>query len=298
MPLTLILPILVLTILGALLAKTGWLRPGWQTGLTELTAKLLLPALLLGGTYRTGIPAATSWQLLAAYYLPLIVLFLAIAFAGRGDGAGRALTATYSNNAFVGIPVVVNAFGEAGLTYAFPVIAFHSLVGFTLYYLLSPSSSSGGARVVRSLTGALKNPIVVSLFLGLGLNLAGVVLPQAVARPLDMLASAALPCALMTLGASLVSLRLARPAEAVVATAIKLIALPLAVLALGALVFRLPAQACAVLVVLSACPVGINAAFVIGADGKDTDPASSAILLSSLACAATIPGWLWLLDHI
>jgi len=301
LPLTLLFPIFVLTALGALLARGAWLRPGWHTGLTELTAKLLIPMLLLTSTYRTGMPAAVSWQVLCAFYLPLVTLFLLVAHGSRalGDSAPRALTSVYSNTAFVGIPVLLNVFGESRMQFAYPVIAFHSLASFTLYYLHSVKPDAEGTRgmrrVVRSLASAVSNPIVLSLFAGLGLNLAGVTLPPLLLRPLDMLASTALPCALLTLGASLVGLRMRAWAEPAAVAAIKLLLLPLCVLVLSAWVFHLPAQAQSVLVVLASCPVGINAAFVIGSDGKDTAMAGSAILLSSLACAATIPFWLWVI---
>jgi predicted permease len=63
------------------------------------------------------------------------------------------------------------------------------------------------------------------------------------------------------------------------------------VLAMATLVFRLPASASAVLVVLAACPVGVNGAALVQADGKDASLVSSAILLSSILCMLTLPAW-------
>lgn len=303
MALTLLFPIFVLTALGALLARGAWLRPGWHTGLTELTARFLIPTLLFTSTYRSGLPAAVSWQVLCAFYLPLVSWFLLVAHSARtrGDSAPRALTSVYSNTAFVGIPVILNVFGESRLQFAYPVIAFHSLVSFTLYYLHSAQPGAQGKpgmrRVLPSLASAIGNPIVLALFAGLGLNLAGVALPAMLLRPLDMLAASALPCALLTLGASLVGLRMRSWTEPLAVAAVKLLLLPLSVLAMSAWVFHLPAQVQGVLVVLASCPVGINAAFVIGADGKDSGMTGSAILLTSLACGATIPLWLWVIGR-
>lgn len=124
MLLQLLLPIFLLTALGCLLAKTRLIADGWQAGLTELTARLLIPAFLFSGSYKNGIPASVSWQVLAAFFIPLLALFLAAAYAFRRD-APRALAATYSNTVFVGIPVILQAFGPASLQYAFPIIAFH-----------------------------------------------------------------------------------------------------------------------------------------------------------------------------
>jgi predicted permease len=296
----LFLPIFLIAGLGALLGKLPWLRPGWHLGLTEVTAKVLIPLLLMTSTYRTGFPASVSWQLLSAFYLPLVALFFLVAALNhrREDRAGTALTATYSNTVFVGLPVLVHAVGPDSLQFAYPVIAFHSLACFSMYYVAAAGGHSGRERVLKSLRNTLANPIVIALLFGLALNLGAVVVPGTIMHVLDLLAGATLPCALLSLGASLTSLRMKRFGAAAAVTLSKLVVFPLAVLALASFVFHVPPQARAVLVILASCPVGINAAFVIRADGRDTQLVDSAILLSSALCAATIPFWLWSLKMV
>jgi malonate transporter len=292
--LTLLLPLFLLTGLGWVLATTRVLASPWQAGLTELTAKIFIPAFLFSGAFRNGIPASVSWQVLAAFFLPLLLLFLAAAYGPGRDAAGapRALAATYSNTVFVGIPVLVQAFGPASLQYAFPVIAFHGLIAFTLYYLAAPHA--GGARLGPALANAVKNPIVLSLMLGLALNALRVALPAPLTAVLAWLSAAALPCALLALGASLAGFRLHQPLQTAATVAAKLFLLPACVLAMATLLFRLPPPACAVLVVIAACPVGVNAAALVQADGKNTTLVSSAILLSSVLCVFTLPLWIWI----
>lgn len=287
----LLLPVFLLTALGCLLAKTKLIADGWQAGLTELTAKLLIPAFLFSGSYKNGIPPTVSWQVLAAFFIPLLAIFLLAAYAFRRD-APRALAATYSNTVFVGIPVILQAFGPASLQYAFPIIAFHGLIAFSLYYLGAPHGSGGG-KIGKALFAAIKNPIVTSLLLGLAFNLAGVGLPQPVTGLLALLSGAALPCALLALGAALTGFKLQGLLPTLATVVAKLILLPAAVLAMALFVFRLPAPATAVLVVIAACPVGVNAAALVQADGKNASLVSSAILLSSVLCVVTIPMWIW-----
>jgi malonate transporter len=289
--LTLLLPLFLLTGLGWVLAKPRVLASDWQAGLSELTAKIFIPAFLFSGALRHGIPAAVSWQVLAAFFLPLLLLFLAA--RGVGRDAPRALAATYSNTVFVGIPVLTQAFGPASLQYAFPVIGFHALAAFTLYYLASPKAG-GNARLPAALANVVKNPIVLSLLLGLALNALRVALPAPVTAVLAWLSGAAGPCALLALGASLAGFRLHQPLRTAATVAAKLVLLPACVLAMATLVLRLPAPACAVLVVLAACPVGVNAAALVQADGKDATQVSSAILLSSVLCLLTLPIWIWI----
>lgn len=288
MLLALLLPVFLVTGIGCVLARTRLLAPGWQIGLTDLTAKLLLPAFLFGGTYRTGLPATVSLPFLAAFFVPLLALFALTMFALRRDGGGaaRAVASTYSNTVFVGIPVLSQAFGADSLQYAFPVIAFHGLALFSMYYL----SAQGGRRIGAALLSAVSNPIVASLLAGLALHHAHVALPAALVSVLAMLSAAALPCALLALGASLAGFRLQAIPATLAIVAVKLLVLPAAVLAMS-LACGLPAPAAAVLVVIASCPVGVNAAALVQAN-QDATLVSSAILLSSVLCAASIPFWI------
>jgi predicted permease len=301
MSFALLLPIFLLAGLGALLVRLPWLRPSWHAGVTELTARFLVPALLFASAWRTGIPPSLSWKVLCAFYLPLGLLFMAARLlaqrggAGAGMGAPTALAATYSNTVFVGVPVLVQVLGEGSLQFAYPVIAFHSLFCFTLYHLSEDGAASGWFGPVLS---TLKNPIVAALLLGLALNLAHVTLPAPLLRVLDLLGGAALPCALLSLGAAVASLKPGRWSRTGAIVLAKLVLLPLGVMALSVFVFDLPMAAAAVLVVLASCPVGINAAFVVKPAGGGAQLVNSAILLSSLLCAATMPGWLWALRFL
>lgn len=296
---TLLLPLFLLSALGCLLAKSRWLAPGWFAGVNELTVKLLIPALLFNGAYTNGLPAAISWQVLAAYYLPLLCLFLlvALAFKRADNHAGRALASTFSNTVFVGIPVLSLTFGAASLQYAFPIIAFHGLIAFSAYYLLA-SSHSGKSKLFAALGNAMKNPIVLSLLAGLLFNSSGIMLPSTMKKILEMLSAAALPSALLVLGASLANFHLQSKAETALVVLAKLVALPALVLLLAVYVLRLPTAASSVLVVLAACPVGVNVSAIVQGDGKNPAMASSAILLSSLACIVTMPIWLWILARL
>ncbi|MES2900255.1 MAG: AEC family transporter [Pseudomonadota bacterium] len=283
----LLLPLILLAAAGCLLARINWLKEGWHHGLAEITSKFLLPAFLFTGAYKNGLPASVSWQIMAAFYVPMVALF-AVAAWGLRRQPGSALAASYSNNVFVGIPVLVAAFGETSLQFAYPIIAFHTLLNFLLYFL-----AQGGAHIGRALLSALTHPIVVSLMAGLAMNLLNRAVPTPIAKALGMLAATALPCALLALGASLAKLKLQSAAAGAGVAAVKLLVLPAAVLACAS-ALAIPAAALPVLVLMSACPVGVNAGTLVQAEGKDPGVVNSAILLSSVACIVTIPMWLWI----
>ncbi|MFM2481900.1 AEC family transporter [Celerinatantimonas sp. YJH-8] len=298
----LVLPLFCLALVGWWLTKSGWLlAPGWQQGVTQLTAKILLPCVLFTGIYSHGLPKTHAWGLLLSFYIPLGALFWGSFFFLRQNSARAELSfaGSFSNLVYIGIPVVVHIFGESALQYSFPIIAFHSLVLFSMYFLTDSWGQGEHQDIADALLKTLKNPIVASLIAGLVLNLLQIPLPQVVTDTLSMGARAALPCALLVLGSSLagISLRKAKR-QVLVIVGCKLIVLPLMVMLVSHYLFHLPVGVSSVLVVMASCPVGINAYMVIRSSGRDPEMVSSAILLSCLLSLLAWPFWLWALHQL
>lgn len=294
----LLLPLFLLAGLGYLLVRLKLISPAWVTGTNDLATKVLIPALLLLGTYKNGLPDDAPLALLLAFYGPFIALFFLTAFLFRRAPfrAQLSFAALYSNTVFIGIPVVVQVLGEASLAYAFPIIAFHSLIGFTLYYL-TDSLGNGSSRLLSAFIRTLRNPLVFSLLLGLALNFSGVSLARWLQRPLEMLADASLPSALLVLGASLAQFKLSYTGRSLAVVGTKLLALPALVLG-ASFALGLSPEARTVLLILSSGPTGINAYILASNDQKGVAPVSSVILLSSLLYLFSLPVWLWAIARV
>ena len=144
----------------------------------------------------------------------------------------------------------------------------------------------------------LRNPLVFSLLLGLVLNFLAVPLPNWVQLPLEMLADASLPCALLVLGASLAQFKLGYTLQSLAVVATKLLVLPALVMIASLFVFRLSLEATTVLLILSGGPTGINAYILASNDNKGVAMVSSVILLSSLLYLLTLPTWLIVMSWI
>lgn len=299
MVITLLIPLLLLSGLGWGLAKFSIIRSPQFDAVGDLTIKILIPSLLLMGMYNNGLPKDVSISLLLAYYLPFILLFLLLVFLFNRDArkAQLSFAAVYANTVFIGIPVIVQVLGEASLRFAFPIIAFHSLVGFALYYL-TDSFNDGLSNILSAIKKTFRSPIVLSLLLGLLLNTLGVTLPSGLTKPLTMLGQAALPCALLVLGASLSQYKIVYTPEALIILLAKLIVLPALVLASALYIFQLPNEVTTVLLILATGPVGINAYILAFADKKAVDSVSSVILLSSVLYVLSFSVWLWLASQL
>lgn len=300
-----------MTVVNALVPVFGLILLGWglafrrvlplESGkaLGLITFKVFMPVLLFSGLARADLASALSPLLLLVYYVPAFLVFIgvnAVAHRRMGRPSGRGLAASYSNNVLVGIPLLTVMLGPESLVYLFAILAFHSLLLFALqsFYNAFFAEEKGESVNWKGLFSSLANPLIIGLLLGALLNLSGLPLPSPIWRLVDMLAAAALPAALLMLGISLAGYRLHLGLDMLLLTATKLMLFPLLVLAAGLLVPGLSAEARTVLVLMAACPTGVNVlAFTMGQ--SDTRIISSVIFLSTVAAAFTLPLWLYLL---
>ena len=293
-----ILPIFMLIVLGYVLGRRGALSQEGNRALSNLAFKLFLPMVLFTGMVHAHLQDGLDLRILAAYFGPALLVFASVnlvihRFTGRPTPFG--LTASFSNNMLIGLPLVAGLFGNPGLVLLFTVIAVHSLLLFSFQSFYD--SLTGDAPFnVRTLVASLANPIIIGLLLGMAVNLSGLPLPDWADHLSTWLAQAALPCALIVLGANLSSYRLTPSAEALGITFAKLALMPLLVL-LACVLLGIEGMPRAVLMLMSACPCGVN---VLGFARvlEDSRKTSSAICLSTVLSAVTLPVWMWIATQV
>lgn len=289
-----ILPIFLLIVLGYVLGRRKALTPDSTKALSNLAFKLFMPMVLFTGMAKAPLHDGLDIRILAAYFVPALMVFALVnlvnhRFAGKPTPFG--LTASFSNNVLIGIPMIAGLFGNPGLVLLFTVIAVHSLLLFS-FQSLYDSFAGNEPFNSRSLIASLANPMIIGLLLGVALNLSGLALPDWADHLTTWLAQAALPCALIVLGANLSSYRLTPSAEALGITFAKLALMPLLVL-LACIVLGIEGMPRAVLVLMAAGPSGVN---VLGfaRTVPDVQKTSSAICLTTILSAGTLPLWMWI----
>ncbi|RIA34539.1 hypothetical protein DFO61_1191 [Ectopseudomonas oleovorans] len=288
-----ILPIFALIVLGYLLGWRQWLTAESASGLANITFKLFMPTLLFAGIAKASLTEGLSPMLLLAYYLPVLLVFTLVnvlAHWRRGSASPLGLVAAFSNNVLVGIPLIASLMGTDGLVYVFAILMLHSLTLFSLHSFYAAFGSQ--ERVDgRALLKNLANPMIIGLLLGALLNISGLVVPDSLWRVVTWLGQAALPCALIVLGASLSRYRLRPTTEAWGLTFAKLALFPTMVWLLSGLLPGLNDSARTVLVLLAACPSGVNV-MAFCRTAEDNRSVSAAISLSTLLSAVTLPLWM------
>ena len=310
--------------IGWAVARAGRLGPGDPArALSAAAFYVFVPALLFRTSARIDF-ARVDARLLLAFFLPTLALIGIVyaiartqrmrADAGTAGGdpvaapAVRAITASFGNAVQIGIPVAAALFGEAGLAIHVTVVSLHALVLLTVLTALVELDlarerrrvAPDRPRLLRLLGSTVRNtvvhPVVLPVLAGLAWNVSGLALPGLVDDLLLTLGAAVVPLCLLLIGASLAHYGLRGALRgATVLSLVKLLVLPLAVFAAGRYGFGLSGVQLAVIVVMSALPVGTNP--LIFAQRYDAGQAetSTAIVLSTLGFVATAPLWLALL---
>lgn len=284
-----LIPVFALLALGVAVRRLGLLSGEAANGLNRLVANVALPALLLLKVGTSPLEENVSPVLMAACAVLVVAATAAawwLAAAWRLPAAQRgvlAQAASRGNLAYVAFPVILGAYGDAGLRLAavmaaalFPVMNF---AGVAALEAARGQRESLGRLTLR----VLRNPLVACSLAGLALAAAGWRPWGWLGTTLQILSDFALPGALLTLGAQL-SLAawhgVWRPAAA--ATALKVVVQP--VLALIALrLLGLPPLETAVGVLLMAAPTAVASYPVAAELGGDTDLAGACVVATTIA---------------
>jgi predicted permease len=166
----------------------------------------------------------------------------------------------YVNANNIGLPVAIYVLGSAQLVAPLLLLQLIVLAPVTLTVL--DISISGRASVKSILSQPVRNPMIIASLVGLVVALFGVTLPEAVMAPFDLIGGAAVPLVLIAFGMSLVGQKPLAPgsgrAEIIVASAMKLVLMPLVAYVVAEFVFRLPGHQVFEVVALASLPTAQN----------------------------------------
>ncbi len=226
---------------------------------------------------------------------------------GWNDAAFGALVATFPNTGFMGVPLLVALLGTAAAGPAIVTIVIDMLITTSLCIALSRLDGAGehGMRnaAKNALLGMTKNPMPWAILLGTLFSAFQVSLPGPVDKTVGLLADAASPVALFTIGAVLArSQKFAHHSEHgpltwkdyVPVALVKLFLHPLLVLAVGlaAISMGLPLDVFAlkVMVLVAALPSASNVVMLAERFEADNGRIARIILVSTAAAFLTFSG--------
>lgn len=296
--LLIVAPVFGLVAVGFLARKTRILDDRAGNGLSRFVFAVALPCLIFRTLARGDLPLAEPWGYWASYFLALAIAWIVGSLVARhafGTAGIETVVAGFSagqaNLVLIGVPLILQAFGEAAAVPLFLLIAIHLPITMSAATILVEGRNASFSAIARKLA---THPIILGIAAGvLARPIAGE-LPAPLWQMIDMLAAAAAPGALVAMGVALsrygLSTGVALPATI---AACKLLLHPLLVLFLATFVFPVPREWVPIAVMFAACPSGINAYLLAQSYKTGVALASSAVALSTVLAVATMSVWLY-----
>src|SRR5579871_1338121 len=233
------LPIFGVILAGLLAGRWRILGGEATVALNAFVSYFALPVLFFGTLARTPVQAVLDPQLMLGFSIVVLATFalgmLSTRLAVKGGLARMSLqgiAASWGNVGYMGVPLCLAAFGEAGLPPAMLAVIVTSIIAMVFgVMLIELEVAAGHGPVVTFLNAAwnvARNPLPLSIVAGIVWSGLALPLPTPVEKWLDLLGAAASPCALFAIGLFLSDKSVRHGlAEAGLATLIKLLLQPL-----------------------------------------------------------------------
>jgi predicted permease len=203
-------PFFGLVLCGYLAARAGLLPQAAIPGLNGFVLYFALPCLLF--RFGSSLPVAEVLNPLVfgLYLIGALVMVLATVWLTRSpqvpmkDAAFGALTAAFPNTGFMGVPLLPALLGPAAAGPVITMVLVDLLVTSSLAIALSQTGGQGEQSpwraAQRALRGALVNPLPWAIAAGMLCSALALRLPGPADAMVGMLADAATPVALFTIG--------------------------------------------------------------------------------------------------
>lgn len=275
--------------------------------LTKFVFYFALSAMLFGFAANLDLSEVFSWGFVWAYLLASSLIWALVGGAALLRGTGReeavfeAHTGVIGNVGFLGIPMLALLLGPQAVGPVLMVLAVDLVVFSTVLTLIITGLRGGtvGLAMLGGLVmGLLRNPMIVSVVLGLAWGATGWTLPVPVNEFMTTLGAAATPCALFAIGASLAGKNPDRVGVAVWLSFAKLVLHPAAVAVTALWLFDVEPYAAGVMIAAAALPVAGNVFILAQHYGVAPQRVSTSILISTAVSVLTVTAVIALLGPL
>jgi predicted permease len=297
------IPFFGLVLAGYLAARANWLPEEAIPGLNGFVLFFALPCLLF--RFGASLPVAQVLNpvVLGLWLIGGLIMVFATIWLTRGpamtmkDASFGALTAAFPNTGFMGVPLLPALMGPAAAGPVIGLVLVDLLVTSSLAIALSQVGGQGD-----SLKSALSNPLPWAIALGLVFSALQLSLPGPANTIVKMLADAATPVALFTIGTVLyrasahVHARTPLARYLPIALA-KLLVHPLLIFALGAVALQAGAPisvfAISVMVLGAALPSASTVSLLAERYGADNGRIARIVVSSTVLAFASFTLIAW-----
>ena len=291
------LPFFALIGVGFWAGKSRFFTEEATAYLTKFVFYFALSAMLFRFSSNLSLADLLKWDFVFAYLGATVSIYLLATCVSLwrkkplAEAAIEAQCAVIGNVGFLGIPMLALLMGEGAVGHVMMVLAVDLLVFGSIVVMVIVGSRDGRMHIgiLRTLAlGLVKNPMIVSIIIGLVWAAWEIPIPAPLNEFMSMLGSAATPGALFAIGASLASKSAERIETAAWLSFCKLILHPLAVSYFALVVFPVDPYAAAVMIAASALPVAGNIYMIAQHYKVAPQRISASILISTAVSIFTV----------
>ncbi len=295
-----VLPVFAIMAAGYATGRSGLLGEQASTALNAFVFYVALPALFFGTMAQLDLAQVFYWPFIAAFGAGLIGTFGLALLVGAFLFPNRlailtlhGISAIFSNTGYMGVPLLLIAYGEAGLPAGIISTVMTGVVVMGLATLLIELDGSGEETALQlardAITAVLRSPLLISATAGILWAATGLGLPAPVVRFTDLLGSTAGPCALFAMGLFMVGKSLtAGLGEVGWLSLLKLIAMPAITYWLAFEVMPMEEVWAESAVIQAALPTGALVFVLANRYGLYIQRATAAIVISTLLSVGTL----------
>lgn len=302
-------PIYLAMGLGYLTTRHGLFEKTDMRAYGKFVIQMALPALLFNALSQRSVDEILNIEYLAAYALgSLLTVALGLLWTRRLQGRGLNFSTIMTmgmacpNSGFVGYPIMVLTFGPvAGVALALNMIVENMLI---IPLLLALADSDAGEsvhwfeRLLQTLLGLLRNPMIWGIVGGFLFSLSGWQMPAPLARTVSLFAQASGALSLFVIGGSLVGLKARGMIGAVSQIAFgKLIVHPLCMLLVLLWLVPIGDPALRAMALLTGALPMMGIYTILAQRHGHESTSAAALLVTTIASFFTLSALLWILQH-
>ena len=283
-----VLPVFI--IIGAGFVAARMLTIDAQT-LSRVSLYVLGPALVFSKLVETTVTGTDLVQIVVFTVVgTLLVLALSWVVArllrlNRSTESAFVLSCSFVNSGNYGLPLVLFAFGQAGLERA---LIYFVTGAFMMNTVAVFVASRGQAKARTSLLNIFRVPMIYAIVIAFAIRAANLEIPGFISQPLGLTGDAAIPVMLLLVGIQLAGVSFGKQARLIcVATLVRLVGGAVVGVALAAAMglAGVTRQAC---IVEHSAPTGVMTGILALEFGTEPELVTGVIFASTLASIATM----------
>ncbi len=291
-----IIPIFLIIAFGYIIQRKGFLKEHFIQEMNRFVFLFPLPVLIFTGIVKSN-PGDVELTHIFSVILPTIIVLCVSLIAGltiglRQGRLGSFVQTTFHGNvSYIGLAVLFYMLGEEGLKRGSILIGFLILVNNTLAIAVLSWTQHHHKNILKAFLPVIKTPVIVATFCGIAVLYLKISMPGVLLRSMGIIANIALPMALIIIGAS-ITIGTIQKSFALSGTIsfLKLVVLPACSLLICKLL-GVPFKEMLPGIILLATPTATTSYILAREIGGDTDIASGAVTLSTLASPLTFIFW-------